>query len=1223
MSQELPSLETLLAAIKKAASIVEPSKWNFNKNQLACIKRWRNGTVPRVKALRELLPIIWNLELKGVDAPLHKDLEPAFGSFTPREVETQPAVAWTRARFTAWFVECFEAAQERVSQENRRRRDSRRKDLALILKRIPGNPGRVDASPEVIRKVDEMLKAAGVTVDKHHAVPVPDCLVSLAPLYEYVDRLQRSARIPGYYPGVPEIILDELYVELSAAPDQRGLDSGGQDSRDWTEADPKVPDHFERWRLAANRQRISPATLLSEAAVEPVVVLGDPGSGKSTLSRFLLHELGRSLLGASKLQFHPVLPFRIALSELAQEARAKDVSVLRYLARTQLRVGETDLDNWVTLLSHFATDTRPFRLLLLVDGIDEATPDKETYGKICDRLSDVSSVAMLVFTSRRAGFHPPFPKFGAYELVPLSDLSIQAMIRNWFRAVRRQPEEFVQSFTTWVFADSRRQQMAGNPCLLALLCYLNQDIRAGRFLQASCRAQLYALAVDKLRNDMSRGGVGPVNGVLSLLAGFAMARYTSQDEGRGPEVLFRDQQALDYLRTRLGELQSGELEPVKILDAWREMRLVAQWDLGSWHHFLHQTFQEYFAACGLLALPVETVSVWLAHHRFNPYWREVWRFYAGLCRDHLPDGRARFRGLIQAVCVPADEFGEVGFFAAPLCTEYGVPDTTVLFGYDLRQRLFQALRERHRRSMGAFKGLMAGLGRQDLLEMREARTLQDPFLVTRARVMVELDPRYFLNWVRRTLDGATEVNDLGRPRAREVDPTSVLFGVLILNCIYHPDALAYQRELIAREMRNPRLEPGDPPLGPCLATGRNESLCRQLVELDVKRLSKVHRLRVIRYLACTRSDAAADHLIRMADLANLKNQDGLEILCRCLGAMSDLQDVKAVELARRLWRRSNLPEGMFEAACMYLAQLKTPEAAGLLEEWLLSGKLKSGSPEFHHVLDRLKEWRDLKVPDALNRMLESPNLPLHAESALWELVVAREGVPGFKRLEERVELLAVTPRLGERGWHVVAGLVQILVKSRIPRFTVISELADRVPRRFGMERQRILGGLIELRASDCKALESEEWLVSTAIPLLESELKRCAGKKVEAPWTWLGCWSQCTLTVLSALADMALRIWKKLPPDVAAELFHNFNTHPELVPVRVAREFFASRSDELRRAGMELLLETDPGFLMAKRKSSEVEELLRETSCNTGVLFFKDQLYSPSKARFVRYSGKT
>ncbi len=906
-----------------------------------------------------------------------------------------------------------------------------------------------------------------------------------------------------------------------------------------------------------------------------------------------------------------MIPFRIALKEFAQAVRADGFSVLQYVVRSQLCVGEEEVDQWVSFLHDLAADKRPFRLILLVDGIDEASPDKDSYDAICREMADLSAMAKLVFTSRRAGFAPPVTLFEHYELVPLSDISIQAMIRNWFRAVGGRSTEFVDSFTSWVFEDSQRQEMAGNPCLLALLCYLNEDKTGGHFLQATCRAHLYGMAVDKLRKDASREGVNLVDATVSLLAGFAVARYTGDGGERGPEVLFREEQAIGFLRAKLGDRGVGELEPFRVLDSWRRMRLVARWDLGALHHFIHQTFHEYFAARGLLLLPIDEVAAWLEKHRFNPYWREVWRFYAGLCRDHLPDGRTRFGQMIRSVCVPEDEFGEVGFIAAPLCAEHGLRDTTTLLGYDLRDRLFDIVRSMGKPETG------------ETLEMSESRTLRDPQLVPRVRVMVELDPRYFLGWVRQTLEQMAQVVSKGGQRTAPTDSAAeALFAAIVLNCIHHPDALAYQRELILREMRNRGLKPSDPPLGPCIATGRNESLCRQLVDLDLSHLSHIHRLRLVRYLACTRSQAAVVQLIRIANEANLDSKEGVEVYSRCLRALCDLRDSQAIGLARRLWDQPSIPDGAFDTACRHLEKLDNEEVGKALAEWLVSDKAKPGSREFLHLLNRIKESSRSTVPALVDRMLGSPSIPVSLEATLWGLVLARQGSEGVKRFNERLKVLAAAPHLGEREWHHIGALTRVLAASRIPEFTVIEELAKRVPARLRREWHGIWGDVIELRVIDSRRKKSAEWLISEGIPLVESELKRCIRTRNEVPADWLRPWFQCTQPVLTAFARVGLRVWHALPPDDAGIFFNNFDARPELVPTSVARTLFESRNYELRQLGIELLVELDPGFLMSKRRMSEVAEVLRQTSRSMGVLFFMGQLYNPTRAKFVKYASQ-
>lgn len=1187
----------------------EVSTNKLERSARQCLEGFLVGKHTQLPAFRKALYNLWNPDDANANAPAISALATALDGYAAFPPEKR-----NREGFKTWFAEQLGAEYHMAGLAKRRLREKKRRD------EIQGpKPKPLEATSAVVDAVDKFLSEAGVQVEDGVAVMGSDFTVSLQPLYEYVERLQRSALIPSYFRGVPPIPLDELYVELSAATDQRPGVVGKRESRAWSAADPTTPDHLRRWRLAIDGQRISPATLLSRARLSPAVVFGDPGSGKSTLSQFLLHSVGRGLVDPSRSLGIRALPFRIALREFGKVASPEDCSILRYLVRRQLLAPEDTVGDWVAFLSHLASDRKPSRLLLLFDGIDELTPNSPIFGKMDRHWEDITSIASLVFTSRRAGFHPPVRAYGAFELVNLSDISIQEMIGNWFRVVQRREPGFVQSFTSWVFADPRRQEMAGNPCLLALLCYLNQDREEGEFLQATSRAQLYELAVKKLSFDASNDGVEHPERSLDLLASFALSRYSGASSGSNPAALFRRQQAIRFLEKDSRSRSRPRLEPSHVLREWRQMRLVAKWDLGAWHHFIHLTFQEYFAAKALLDCSRKAVKQLLKQHAFNPYWREVWRFYAGMCNGLGQDGDDRFSDLVRAIGEPGDVFGEVAFHVAPLCAEFELAETTQLLGHDLKSRLFDAIRTRHRLSMKSLQAVREGLDSADLRELQESRTIADPLLVARVRAVVELDPAYFLDWVRRTIDDSTLFREQ-RGKASEEARLDVLLAVLFLNCIYHPDALAYQGELILREAATGKARSAWPPLGPCLSTGRNESLCGVLEGLGLAKLSGFQQRRVLSYLKCTRSKRAIACILRIADAADPTTREGIGLQFHCLAALCGLQDPGAVGLARSMWKQPFFRENMLEDACQVLIEVKTPEAAELLKDWLVSGALDPTKLPYQHLLETLKEWRELPVPESVYAMLDDPKTPLHVQISLWELVLARDGVLGVTRLHKKMRDLGGKQRLAELDWHRLGGLAQALLRSRIPRFEVIEWLAGRVPRKFTLEYERLWGVVIELRVIDSQSLDSERWLISTGIPLVKRELLERAARGEALPWTWLGCWLGASVTVLIALREVLLELWKSLEPDVAAELFHHFHDHPRLVPLPVARALFASESEELRRVGMELLLELDPGLLMSQRKASDVEELLRETSANSGVLFFQDRLYNPRVPGFVEYS---
>ena len=126
------------------------------------------------------------------------------------------------------------------------------------------------------------------------------------------------------------------------------------------------------------------------------------------------------------------------------------------------------------------------------------------------------------------------------------------------------------------------------------------------------------------------------------------------------------------------------------------------------------------------------------------------------------------------------------------------------------------------------------------------------------------------------------------------------------------------------------------------------------------------------------------------------------------------------------------------------------------------------------------------------------------------------------------------------------------------------------------------------------------------------------GQWAEAnPHETSGCSGNC-----ARLAKVVEDFWDKLAPKALAELMHNFSRHPSLLPPTLVEKAMASDDEELNRVAIEALFELDPGRLVSARGAvRSIDEMLRETSANTGVLFFADRLYSPKNAGFVLYRG--
>ena len=1000
--------------------------------------RWLKGDNPSGDGARNVAHSVWDrIHLEGAE-----EMREAVLACIRGVVPTAPR-KWDKTRFGAWFFDQAEAVRATIPRKPRKKRESAKINRPPAERGALSSETKFDPANPVHVRVNQLFSDAGFPVFQGVVSCGTAIQVHLGPLYAYVERLQSSAEVPNPFVAGRTIHLDALFVELTAAEDQRGQiwPDGGRPST-VAAADRPSADPVGLWREATHRHRISLEALVSRTELLPAVLFGDPGSGKSTLTQFALHALGRGLVSGKGLSIGDAIPFRLALREFAREGKPDDYAIIAHLLRRVLRVPPESFEDWRTLLTHFFYDEKPHRLFLLIDGVDEITPNDKVFGAIQRRLEEVTSVARLLITSRRAGFQAPVLRFAPFELVELSELAMHGLIGNWFRQVSPRSAEFAENFARWIFGDPRRQEMGANPCLLSLLCFLNQDRPENHFIQAVNRAELYGLAVEKLTSDYDRLGSVSLPEAVDALAAFALDRYLNLSQGQAPQVLFdREEVRRFFHRCRSGQLAPTATPPTGALNqdpsaVWLRTRLVSRWDIDRWLHFIHLSFQEYFAAVWLSNLPLAAVQTLMAQNRYNPFWREVWRFYAGLCRHHGTEREERFLALAQSFVQPCDLYEQSLFWLAPLCTEYGLNDTRSKLGFDLRDKLYQLFVRRHG---------------QSLADMRR---------------MVELDPEYFLDMARQVLDQQLLAYQDTRPRRRKPklpETGDVSLSRDILEHIYHPNALRYQHNLIETEVHWSGLTAEHPSLGPQIPSGRNYALSKALEDWLESAAGPEQRERLVSYLSCGRGPRAGQAILaaarrerRMKPAAGAKAPaEPLKFQVHCLLALTGLQDVLAVELAAELWPEAEFRTQHLVEVCTQLRQIKHSAVPDLLERWLDQGQ---GDPDldavaFEAILGVLKEWPERKLPSCLEALLSDHAAAPSVRAAAWEVVVNCGGHEGRKRLQNRLAQWAALPRLTEGQAQEMARICEFVGAMKLP---FLSELEDCAPKQSGTESPILL-----------------------------------------------------------------------------------------------------------------------------------------------------------------------
>jgi predicted NACHT family NTPase len=195
-----------------------------------------------------------------------------------------------------------------------------------------------------------------------------------------------------------------------------------------------------------------------------LVILGDPGAGKSSLAHVQLLEWV-----ASENNGNPI-PFLIELRRYHREAPNADF--ITYLSRNQgLRYNPSA----GALRKHLTAGT----VTLIFDGLDEIFDPQhrlEVGGRII-KLTQKYPIARIVVTSRLVGYPPRLLRDAGFDHWLLQDFDepkIQQFLSNWCTLVVREDRDrhLVRSRVQTAVSVNSIQELAGNPLLLTMMAML-------------------------------------------------------------------------------------------------------------------------------------------------------------------------------------------------------------------------------------------------------------------------------------------------------------------------------------------------------------------------------------------------------------------------------------------------------------------------------------------------------------------------------------------------------------------------------------------------------------------------------------------------------------------------------------------------------------------------------------------------------------------------------
>ncbi|WP_416972325.1 NACHT domain-containing protein [Streptomyces sp. 4F14] len=416
-------------------------------------------------------------------------------------------------------------------------------------------------------------------------------------------------------------------------------------------------ERAERARAAAEARAAATHTYTPVDALNRyrrIVVVGDPGAGKTTMLRHLALRLATD---TSQLP---------AYVELFRFVESGNPSLLDYLA-----------DHWS---DHYGFDgSRDYltdkladgTAVLLLDGLDEVlggenAQDAETaYRRVTAEIARLATRfprALIATTCRRQGWRGGLPQFQVLEALDFEWPQIETFVANWFGTADRRRAGLVRALS----ANGRLQTLAANPLLLSLIAIVyERDLEL-----PERRAALYQRCVEVLlrewdaHREISRYSRFTTDRKQDLLK--ELARHYHQ---RGLRY-FPEDDLLDRIARFLPTIDLDPADSRTILDEISTQYGLLKPQAHGWYGFLHLTLQEHFTAAALLERGAEGIRQAVGA-RYDPWWEEVILLLAGA----LPDATPLLAGVLQLgerrdvnlLDLPDDDFFHTDLLLAARC----------------------------------------------------------------------------------------------------------------------------------------------------------------------------------------------------------------------------------------------------------------------------------------------------------------------------------------------------------------------------------------------------------------------------------------------------------------------------------------------------------------------------------------------------------------------------
>ena len=394
----------------------------------------------------------------------------------------------------------------------------------------------------------------------------------------------------------------------------------------------------------ASRQEVRRSARLEEALNEPrLVIVGEPGSGKTTFLRWLVFQYAGDP--------QQPLPLLVRISELAEhirncsgQKRSPTSESPEWLVH--FLTAKSDELNWSLDAAFFKKTLSEGSCVLLLDGLDEApsVEERSRMARIFEGATRAYPKCRIVVTTRPQSYAGTALLAGFTEarIEPLDDEAIGQFLEHWCRALfptsEAEAKAHLTGLQTALHAKVEIRRMVVNPVMLTALAVVHWNEK--RIPEQ--RADLYESVLQWLaRSREQRLGRASASRCLELLKLLALAMQDHPD-GRKTELSLGE--SVRVLDGEFSNQRSGA--EAFLLEEEGDSGIIVRRD--SQLRFWHLTFQEYLAARCIAGFPDEQQYKLLLDSGkiYLPEWRESALLLAGVL---MGQGRESVDSLFSAL----------------------------------------------------------------------------------------------------------------------------------------------------------------------------------------------------------------------------------------------------------------------------------------------------------------------------------------------------------------------------------------------------------------------------------------------------------------------------------------------------------------------------------------------------------------------------------------------